>query len=70
MKKLIRRLLLGAAVVWGVKTLQEKRQEWSGRPTEEIRQDVRAKLPATMDEEAKDKVAEKVVQAVKGDQTA
>lgn len=67
MGKFIRRLLMGAAVVWGMKSLQDKRREWSGRPTDEIRRDVKSKLPATMDDEAKDKIADKVVQAVKGE---
>lgn len=67
MGKFMRRLLLGAAVVWGVKSLQDKRREWSGRPAAEIRQEVVSKLPTTMDEESKQKIADKVVQAVKGD---
>lgn len=68
MGKFIRRLMMGAAVVWGVKSLQDKRREWSGRSSSEIRQEVKSKLPATMDEESKEKVADKVVQAVKGEQ--
>lgn len=67
MGKFIRRLMMGAAVVWGVKSFQDKRREWSGRSSSEIRQDVKSKLPAGMDEESKDRVADKVVQAVKGD---
>lgn len=70
MGKFMRRLLMGAAVVWGVKSLQDKRREWSGRSSAEIRQDVVSKLPAAMDEESKQKVADKVVQAVKGDADA
>jgi hypothetical protein len=70
MGKFIRRMLMGAAVVWGVKSLQDKRREWSGRSPAEIRQEVVSKLPATMDEEAKQKVADKVVQAVKGNKAA
>lgn len=67
MGRFIRRLLMGAAVVWGVKSLQDKRREWSGRPPEEIRREVLSKLPAGMDEQSKEKVADRVVQAVKGD---
>ncbi|MFO7292525.1 MAG: hypothetical protein FWJ92_00780 [Actinomycetes bacterium] len=70
MGKFFRRLLVGAAVVWGVKTLQDKRRAWSTRPADEIRRDVMSKLPASMDEESKRKVADKVVQAVKGDSPA
>lgn len=67
MGRFIRRLLMGAAMVWGVKSLQDKRREWSGRPAEEIRREVMSKLPAGMDEQSKEKVADRVVQAVKGD---
>lgn len=67
MGKFFRRLLVGAAVVWGIKSLQDKRREWSSRPVEEIRRNVISKLPASMDDDSKQKVADKVVQAVKGD---
>lgn len=66
MRKLIRRLLLGAAAVWGIKTFQDKRREWSDRPPEEVRREVMSKLPDGMGAETKEKVADRVVQAVKG----
>lgn len=69
MGRFLRRLLMGAAVVWGVKSFQDKRREWSGRSPEEIRQEVKSKLPSTIDEEQKDKIADKVVETVKGNQT-
>jgi hypothetical protein len=55
MGKFFRRLLVGAAVVWGIKSLQDKRREWSSRPVEEIRRNVISKLPASMDDESKQK---------------
>jgi len=67
MGKFFRRLLVGAAVVWGIKSLQDKRREWSSRPADEIRRNVISKLPDSMDAESKEKVADKVIQAVKGD---
>ncbi|HLT95700.1 MAG TPA: hypothetical protein VK070_02825 [Acidimicrobiia bacterium] len=69
MRKFIRRLLLGAAAVWGYKMFQDKRRDWSGRPAEEVRREVMSKLPDGMDAETKQKVADKVVQAVKGSET-
>ncbi|HEX2153498.1 MAG TPA: hypothetical protein VHL52_05945 [Acidimicrobiia bacterium] len=70
MGRFIRRMLMGAAMVWGAKALQDKRREWSMRPADEIRRDVMSKLPDTMDSDSKQKVADKVVQAVKGDRTS
>lgn len=69
MGRFIRRLLMGAAAVWGVKSLQEKRREWSTRSSADIRNEVLSKLPASMDSSSKEKVADKVVQAVKGGDT-
>lgn len=66
MKKLIRRLLLGGAVVWGVKALQQKKAEWATRPSEEIRARVTENLPDAVDDETREKIADKVVEVVKG----
>src|SRR5690606_22924942 len=67
MGKFFRRLLVGAAVVWGIKSLQDKRREWSSRPADEIRRNVISRLSDSMGAESKEKVADKVVEAVKGD---
>jgi hypothetical protein len=66
MKKLIRRLLLGGALVWAVKTLGEKKAEGATRPAEEIRARVRENLPEAVNEETRQKIADKVVEVVKG----
>lgn len=66
MKKLFRRLLFGAALAWGFKMFQDKKTEWSLRPAADIRRDVMSKLPEAMDAETRLKVADKVVETVKG----
>src|SRR5690606_1811199 len=66
MGKLFRRLLLGAGIVWGVKALQDKRREWSTRPATDIRRDVMAKLPDSMDQQSRERVCDKLVEAGKG----
>lgn len=68
MKKFIRRLLLGGALVWAVKALREKKAEWATRPAEEIRARVSENLPETVNEETRQKIADKVVEVVKGPQ--
>lgn len=66
MRKFTRRLLFGAALAAGFKFLQDKRAEWSVRPAADIRQTVVSNLPEGIDGGIKDKIADKVVEAVKG----
>lgn len=66
MKKLFRRLMFGAAIAAGFKFLQDKKAEWSVRPAADIRNQVMTNLPDAVDPETKAKIADKVVEAVKG----
>lgn len=68
MRKFTRRLLFGAALAAGFKFLQDKRAEWSVRPAADIRQTVVSNLPEGIDGEIKNRIADKVVEAVKGPQ--
>lgn len=66
MRKFIRRLMLIGFVAWVTKTIQERKRQWSTRPAADIRRDVLANLPTGIDPETREKIADKVVKAVKG----
>ncbi len=66
MRKFIRRLLFVGFVVWVTKTVQERKRQWSTRPAADIRRDVVTNLPAGIDPDTREKIADKVVRAVKG----
>jgi hypothetical protein len=68
MRKLFRLAVFGAAVAWGAKALERTRQDWSTRPAAEIRHKVTSKLPASVDPETREKIADKVIEKVKGPQ--
>lgn len=66
MRKFIRRLMFIGFVVWVTKTIQERKAQWSTRPAADIRRDVLTNLPSGIDPDTREKIAEKVVKAVKG----
>ncbi len=66
MKKLFRLAMFGAAVAWAAKALERTRQDWSTRPAAEIRHKVTSNLPASVDPETREKIADKVIEKVKG----
>lgn len=66
MRKLIRRMLMGAAAVWAVKALQVKKAELATHPASEIRQKVTSSLPEAVDPRTRKRIADKVVEVVKG----
>lgn len=67
MKKLFRTVILGAAAAWAVKLFDRKKQEWSMRPAADIRRTVTQNLPDSVSPSTREKIADKVVTAVKGD---
>lgn len=67
MGKFIKRVLFGAVAAWVVKFLRDKKTEWSMRPSADIRRDVVTNLPSAMDPATREKVADKVVEVVKGE---
>lgn len=66
MRKFIRRLMFIGFVVWVTKTIQERKAQWSTRPAADIRRDVLTNLPSGIDPDTREKIADKVVKAVKG----
>lgn len=68
MRKFLRRLFLFGLIGWLARSLQEKKRQWATRPAADIRRDVVASLPSAVDPETKEKIADTVVKAVKGNQ--
>ncbi len=66
MRKFIRRLMFIGFVVWITKTIQDRKAQWSTRPAADIRRDVLTNLPSGIDPDTREKIADKVVKAVKG----
>lgn len=66
MRRFIRRLMFIGFVVWVTKTIQDRKRQWSTRPAADIRQDVLTNLPSGIDPDTREKIADKVVRAVKG----
>lgn len=66
MRKLFRLAVVGAGIAWAAKALERTRQDWSTRPAAEIRHKVTSRLPASVDPETREKIADKVIEKVKG----